>query len=331
MNEAADYDVAIVGYGPVGAIFANLLARHGLRIAVVERAASIYDKPRAITLDHEALRVFQAIGLADYMDSAIAPHNGSHYLGVDGDLIKIFDPMPPPYPLAWIPNATFVQPDAENALRQKLSEYGHADVFLTATGVALAQDEETVSLSVHSETRGKFAIRSRYLVGCDGANSFVRKQLGVALEDLAFDEWWMVVDTLTSEPDKRPAKSFQYCWPSRPGTFVPGPGRLRRWEIKLLPGEDPEEAGAADNVLRLLKGFTDTSDLSIWRSAVYRFHALLGQSWRDRRVLLMGDAVHQTPPFLGQGLCAGIRDAANLSWKLALVLRSNADDALLDS
>jgi 3-(3-hydroxy-phenyl)propionate hydroxylase len=106
---------------------------------------------------------------------------------------------------------------------------------------------------------------------------------------------------------------------------------LRRWEIKLLPGEDPELAGAPDNVLRLLKGFTDTSDLTIWRSAVYRFHALLGDSWRARRVFLMGDAVHQTPPFLGQGLCAGIRDASNLAWKLALVLRGNAGDALLDS
>ena len=331
MSEAADYDVAIVGLGPVGAIFANLLARYGFKIAVVERVASIYDKPRAITLDHEALRVFQAIGLADYMDSVIAPHNGSHYLGVDGDLIKIFDPMPPPYPLGWIPNATFVQPDAENALREKLSEYRQADVFLAASGVSLLQDEASVSLSVQSEARGEFTISARYLVGCDGANSFVRRQLGVGLEDLAFDEWWMVVDTLTSEPEKRPAKSFQYCRPSRPGTFVPGPGRLRRWEIKLLPGEDPEKAGAADNVLRLLKGFTDTSDLTIWRSAVYRFHALLGQSWRDRRVFLMGDAVHQTPPFLGQGLCAGIRDAANLAWKLALVRRGEADDALLDS
>jgi 3-(3-hydroxy-phenyl)propionate hydroxylase len=331
VNEAANYDVAVVGLGPVGAIFANLLAKYGLKIAVVERAAAIYDKPRAITLDHEALRVFQAIGLADYMDATIAPHNGSHYLGVDGELIKIFDPMPPPYPLGWIPNATFVQPDAENALREKLSEYDDSDVFLAASGVSFAQGDETVSLSVRSETRGEFTIRARYLVGCDGANSFVRKQLGIGLDDLAFDEWWMVVDTLTSEPDKRPAKSFQYCWPARPGTFVPGPGRLRRWEIKLLPGEDPEETGAADNVLRLLKGFTDTSDLTIWRSAVYRFHALLGQSWRDRRVFLMGDAVHQTPPFLGQGLCAGIRDAANLAWKLALVLRGEADDAVLDS
>ncbi|MBR1229907.1 MULTISPECIES: bifunctional 3-(3-hydroxy-phenyl)propionate/3-hydroxycinnamic acid hydroxylase [unclassified Bradyrhizobium] len=331
MSKTPEYDVAIVGYGPVGAIFANLLANYGLRIAVIERAAAVYDKPRAITLDHEALRVFQAVGLAEVMENAIAPHNGSHYLGVDGEVIKMFDPMPPPYPLGWIPNVTFVQPDAEQALRDKLAGYQGADVFLSATAVALAQEEASVSLQARAESGDAFDIRARYLVGCDGANSFVRKHLGIALEDLAFDEWWMVVDTLTSEPAKRPARAFQYCWPSRPGTFVPGPRNLRRWEIKLLPGEDPEAAGAPDNVLKLLKGFTDTSDLTIWRSAVYRFHALLGQGWRDRRVLLMGDTVHQTPPFLGQGLCAGIRDAANLAWKLALVMRGHAGDALLDS
>ena len=329
--EIPKYDVAIVGLGPVGAIFANLLSKYGLKVAVVERAAGIYDKPRAITLDHEALRVFQAIGLADFMEQAIAPHNGSHYLGVDGEVIKMFDPMPPPYPLGWIPNATFVQPDAEQALRDKLASYGDADVFLSTTGLSLAQHDRSVALTVRTESGSAFELTARYLVGCDGANSFVRKHLGVGLEDLAFDEWWMVVDTLTSDPAKRPAKSFQYCWPQRPGTFVPGPRNLRRWEIKLLPGEDPEAAGAPDNVLKLLKGFTDTSDLTIWRSAVYRFHALLGLSWRDRRVLLMGDAVHQTPPFLGQGLCAGIRDAFNLAWKLAMVLRGDADDTLLDS
>jgi 3-(3-hydroxy-phenyl)propionate hydroxylase len=265
------------------------------------------------------------------MESTIAPHNGSHYLGVDGEVIKMFDPMPPPYPLGWIPNATFVQPDTEQALRDKLAGYKDADVFLSTTGVFLEQDEASVSLKAKRETGDKFEISARYLVGCDGANSFVRKHLGIGLEDLAFDEWWMVVDTLTSDPGKRPAKSYQYCWPSRPGTFVPGPGSLRRWEIKLLPGEDPELAGATDNVVKLLKGFTDMSDLTIWRSAVYRFHALLGESWRDRRVFLMGDAVHQTPPFLGQGLCAGIRDASNLAWKLAHVLRGIAGDTLLDS
>jgi 3-(3-hydroxy-phenyl)propionate hydroxylase len=331
LSEVPDYDVAIVGLGPVGAIFANLLANYGLKLAVIERTSMIYDKPRAITLDHEALRVFQQIGLADVMEQAIAPHNGSHYLGIDGEVIKIFDPMPPPYPLGWIPNATFVQPEAEQALRDRLAKYAGVDVFLSTSGVSLAQDDQSVTLMARTDTGEKLVLRARYLVGCDGANSLVRKQLGVGLEDLTFDEWWMVVDALTSDLAKRPAKSFQYCWPSRPGTFVPGPRNLRRWEIKLLPGEDPEAAGTPDNVVRLLKGFTDTSDLTIWRSAVYRFHALLGQSWRDRRVLLMGDAVHQTPPFLGQGLCAGIRDASNLAWKLALVLRGDADASLLDS
>jgi 3-(3-hydroxy-phenyl)propionate hydroxylase len=331
LKELSTYDVAIVGLGPVGAVFANLLAQRGLKVAVVERTAGIYDKPRAVALDHEALRIFQAIGLADYMEGTIAPHNGTHFVGVDGEIIKVFDPMPPPYPLGWIPNATFVQPDAEKALREKLSGYDNADVFLSATVVALAQDQDLVSLSARRDDGSEFTLHARYLVGCDGANSFVRKQIGTGIEDLAFDEWWLVVDTLTSEPTKRPAKAFQYCWPARPGTFVPGPGRLRRWEIKLLPGEDPEAAGTPESVIRLLQGFTDISDLTIWRSAVYRFHALLGQGWRDRRVLLMGDAVHQMPPFLGQGLCAGIRDAANLAWKLAFVLRGDAGEDLLDS
>jgi 2-polyprenyl-6-methoxyphenol hydroxylase-like FAD-dependent oxidoreductase len=124
LRKASNYDVAIVGYGPVGAIFANLLANYGLKIAVIERASAIYDKPRAITLDHEALRVFQSVALADFMENAIAPHNGSHYLGVDGKVIKMFDPMPPPYPLGWTPNVTFVQPDAEQALRDKLAGRG---------------------------------------------------------------------------------------------------------------------------------------------------------------------------------------------------------------
>lgn len=325
------HDVAIVGYGPVGATFANLLSRYGLTVAVVEQAAGIYDKPRAITIDHEVLRVFQACGIADVLEKGIAPHPGTHYLGVDGEVIKIFDPMPPPYPLGWVPTATFVQPDVEQALRAKLTEYAGADVFLSTRATAISQGADVVSLTCSSESGDEIVLRSRYLVAADGANSFVRKQLGIRLDDLEFDEWWMVVDAFAGDLGKRPNKCFQYCWPSRPGTFLPGPGALRRWEIKLLPGEDPAEFGQASNVLRVLQGFTDTSDLEIWRSAVYRFHALLAQRWRAGRIFLMGDAVHQTPPFLGQGLSAGIRDAVNLAWKLAFVLDGKATDSLLDT
>src|SRR5258708_14385022 len=139
--QTPSYDVAIVGLGPVGAIFANLLANYGLKIAVIERAAAIYDKPRAIALDHEALRVFQACGLGDFMEQGIAPHNGTHYLGVDGEVIKIFDPMPLPYPLGCFPNATFVQPDAERALRDRLAGYDGADGFLSTTAGSLTQGQ----------------------------------------------------------------------------------------------------------------------------------------------------------------------------------------------
>ena len=193
------YDVAIVGYGPVGAIFANLLSTYGLKIAVVERATGIYDKPRAITLDHEALRVFQAIGLADFMEQAIAPHNGSHYLGVDGEVIKMFDPMPPPYPLGWIPNATFVQPDAEQALRDKLASYPDADVFLSTTGLSLAQHDQSVSLTVSTESGDIFELSARYLVGCDGANSFVRKPVKFEsfLEAMrSLGQYWLEVNEI---------------------------------------------------------------------------------------------------------------------------------------
>jgi 3-(3-hydroxy-phenyl)propionate hydroxylase len=330
--EITMHDVTIVGYGPVGATLGNLLARYGLKIAIVDQAEGIYDKPRAFTIDHEALRIFQACGLTDTIEKNIAPHRGTHFLGVDGEIIKIFDPLPPPYPLGWIPTATFVQPEIEKALRERLGNYDKCDVILATKALSFSQDSNAVSLIVKDENNGReHLLRSRYLVGCDGANSFVRKSLAIALEDLEFDEWWLVVDAFAGDKGKRPAKCFQYCRPSRPGTFVPGPGALRRWEIKLLPGEDPEAFGAPDNVQRMLKGFTDTADLEIWRSAVYRFHALLAQSWQSGRIFMMGDAVHQMPPFLGQGLCAGIRDASNLAWKLAMVLGGTARTALLDS
>lgn len=321
------YDAAIVGFGPTGATLANLLARGGLEVAVVDAAREIYDKPRAIALDHEVMRIFQACGRAHAIAPFTAPHPGTHYLGVDGRVIKKFDPLPPPHPLGWPPTATFVQPELETLLRAGVAGASNVDILLGAPVVAFAQDGEGVALTL----RDRPGLRARYLLACDGANSFVRRELGVPLEDLAFDEWWLVVDVRLIGEAELPKKCIQYCWPSRPATFILGPGNLRRWEIKMLPGETPEDLGRSDNVKRLLSGFVDAGSIEIWRSAVYRFHALLAERWRHGRVFLLGDACHQTPPFLGQGMCAGIRDAANLAWKLALVLRDGAPESLLDS
>lgn len=331
MSISAPYDVLIVGYGPVGATLAALLARHGLSVAVVEQAAGIYDKPRAITLDHEVMRVFQACGVAHEVEPFTAPHPGTHYLGVDGQVIRIYDPQPPPHPLGWVPSGTFVQPEVEAVLRAGVARSGRADVLLATQVVALASRADRVDVTLRPADGGaERMVAARYLVGCDGANSFVRRQLGIGHTDLAFDEWWMVVDVRLTRPVELPQKCIQYCWPARPSTFIVGPGSLRRWEIKLLPGEDPDAFGAAENVARQLARFVDPDAIEIWRSAVYRFHALVADRWRMGRMFLAGDACHQTPPFMGQGMCAGIRDAANLAWRLALVMRAGAHDALLD-
>jgi 3-(3-hydroxy-phenyl)propionate hydroxylase len=326
------YDALIVGFGPVGATMANLLARRGLRVGVVETEHALYDKPRALTFDHEAMRVFQACGLAERIAKFTAPHLGTHFLGIDGRVIKKFVPMPPPYPLSWPPTSTFVQPEVEKVLREGAMASTAVDVMLGHCALGFTQDDRGVALTVRDVAQGQERnLQARVLLGCDGANSFVRKQLGIALEDLGFDEWWMVVDVRIQRPVELPSTSIQYCWPSRPSTLVPGPGNLRRWEIKLLPGEKPEEFGRYESVVQQISRFVDPSCVEIWRSAVYRFHALLAKRWRHGRVLLLGDACHQTPPFLGQGMCAGIRDAANLAWKLVMVLQDGAPDALLDS
>ncbi|HLH87166.1 MAG TPA: bifunctional 3-(3-hydroxy-phenyl)propionate/3-hydroxycinnamic acid hydroxylase [Xanthobacteraceae bacterium] len=325
------YDALIIGYGPVGATLAGLLARHGLRIAVLEQAAGVYDKPRAITLDHEVMRIFQACGVAHEVAPFTAPHPGTHYLGVEREVIRIYDPQPPPHPLGWVPSGTFVQPEVEAILRAGVSRSERADVLLATQALALAPHADRVDVTVRAADGAERELAAHYVIGCDGANSFVRRTLRVGHRDLAFDEWWMVVDVRLVRPVALPEKCIQYCWPERPATMILGPGNLRRWEIKLLPGERPEAFGAPENVRRQLARFVDPDAIEIWRSAVYRFHALVAERWRTGRVFLVGDACHQTPPFMGQGMCAGIRDAANIAWKLALVLRAGAADALLDT
>jgi 3-(3-hydroxy-phenyl)propionate hydroxylase len=151
------------------------------------------------------------------------------------------------------------------------------------------------------------------------------------IEDLAFDEWWIVVDAWIRGPVELPPRCVQYCRPSRPGTYIVGPDKLRRWEIKMLPGEAPADFKSDEAIVRVLSTFVDTTHLEICRTAIYRFHALVVDQWKDGRVFLMGDAAHQMPPFLGQGMSAGIRDAINLAWKIDGVERLGYSPALLDT
>jgi 3-(3-hydroxy-phenyl)propionate hydroxylase len=324
------YDAVIAGFGPTGATLANLLGSMGMRVAVVEREKGIYDKPRAITADHEAMRAFQAAGLAEQIAATTRPHPGTDFVGVDGDVIKRFYPMPAPGPLGWEPTFMFYQPELERILREGVKRFD-VDVFLEHRVQSYRQESDTVDVVVVDPTDGVKVLRARSLLACDGARSAVRTQMNAPIHDLDFDEWWVVVDAQLHGDLDLPERCVQYCRPSRPGTYIVGPERLRRWEIKVLPGEAPESFNDPQHLDRVLSSFVDTSGLQIQRVAIYRFHAVVAEQWRDGNVFLLGDAAHQMPPFMGQGLCAGVRDAYNFAWKLHAVLQGMANTSLLDT
>jgi 3-(3-hydroxy-phenyl)propionate hydroxylase len=340
MNSSADpaYDVAIVGFGPSGAVLAGLLAQAGLAIYVCDRLPDVYDKPRAIALDHEVMRVFQQLGVVPAIAPWVEPFTPSEFLGVDGQLIRRMTMVEPPYPQGHTPSMVFTQPPVERVLRASAATHANVCVDLGVEMQSLAQHGSGVSLQVRGpDDAAARTVRARYVVGCDGASSRVRTLAGIGLEDLGFDEAWLVVDVKVNERGlaKLPRTSVQYCEPARPCTLVIGPKNHRRWEISLNAGEDPQEAATPEATWRLLARWLTPDDGELWRQASYRFHALVAPQWRAGRVFIAGDAAHQQPPFLGQGMCQGVRDVANLAWKLAAVargdVRGGAAEALLDS
>ncbi len=327
------YDVAIVGFGPAGAVCAGLLGQRGVRTLVVDRLHEVYDRPRAFALDHEILRVFQNLGIGDAVAPFTAPFTASEYYGADGTLIKRLGSIDPPYPQGWPPNVVFSQPPVEEVLRARVRSLPSVDVQLGVELTGFTQDAARVTLQLRDDAGAAHTATASYLVGCDGAWSTVRTLADMTLEDLGFDEPWLVVDVQVNARGaaKVPKVSIQYCEPERPTTYLIGPGNHRRWEISARPDEDRRALEAESEVWRLLSRWITPDDATLWRRASYQFHALVAREWRRGRVFIAGDAAHQQPPFTGQGMCQGVRDVANLSWKLHRVLTGAADDALLDT
>lgn len=331
------YDVAIVGYGPAGAVAAALLGQAGLSVYACDKLAGVYEIPRAIALDHEIMRVFQQLGLVDAITPYCEAFTPSEYYGVDGQLIRRMTMVAPPYPQGYTPSMVFTQPAVEHAIRARVAEMPNVRVELGVEMRAIDNGPNGVALQVAGADGVPRTIRAKYAIACDGGSSPARMQLDLPLEDLDFDEPWLVVDVLVNEQGlaKLPKVSVQYCEPERPCTLVIGPKNHRRWEISLKPGEDPRQVQQDEVTWKLLARWLAPADGRLWRQASYRFHALVAARWRAGRVFLAGDAAHMQPPFLGQGMCQGVRDVNNLAWKLAAVVqgevRGDAAQTLLDS
>ncbi len=331
------FDVAIVGFGPAGALAAAVLGQAGLRVHVCDRLPGVYEIPRAIALDHEIMRAFQQLGIVDAVMPYTEPFTNSEWFGADGQLIRRMTMVAPPYPQAYTPSLVFTQPPVERILRDRVAQFPNVSVALSTEVAELTQSAEGVELTLKAADGTNSKVRARWSIACDGGASTVRGMVGIELEDLGFDEPWLVVDVLANERGlaKLPKTSVQFCEPQRPCTMVIGPANHRRWEISLKPGEDPQQAATPEGTWALLSRWITPEDGTLWRQSSYRFHALVAKTWRAGRVFVAGDAAHMQPPFLGQGMCQGVRDVMNLSWKLAAVVHGEvqgaAAQALLDS
>ena len=327
------FDVAIVGYGPVGRMLALLLGRVGRRVVVLERQQEVYPLPRAVHFDDEIARIFQSVGLPpDQLPDTVAPYDDLYeWRNADGETLVRLD-WRGRGPAGWHVSNFFHQPALENRMRERVDALASVEVRhgwrvvsheKTADGVHLATENlEGISETVHA----------RWVVGTDGANSLVRSWLDTTTTDLGYFHDWLVVDLVTDvdEPFRPPA--WQLCDPARPTTLVPGgPGR-RRFEFMRLPEEKAEDLTSLATIWQLLAPWGITPEnADLHRHVLYTFQARWCDQWRRGRLLIAGDAAHLMPPFAGQGMCSGLRDAVNLAWKLDLVLTNRAPEELLDT
>jgi 3-(3-hydroxy-phenyl)propionate hydroxylase len=329
-----DYtDVIIVGLGPTGATLANLLGALDLSVCVIEAGDAPYTLPRATHFDGEVMRVFQTIGLAEEILPFTHINPGMTFISSEHDVILEWPRPRMVGPQNWHPSYRFHQPALEDVLRKGLQRFPKVQVYTGCELVSLEQTRDSVIAQVaRRDAQGTKAINGRYLVGCDGARSSVRRMMGCELEDLGSHEQWIVVDLLMDRNiEGLTDGTVQYCNPARPTTFMRCVGGRRRWEFMVMPGDDIAHLTTTKGIWSLLRPWLTQDDARIERAVPYVFHAAIARPWRVGRVLLAGDAAHQMPPFLGQGLCAGVRDASNLAWKLARVVMGASSSVLLDS
>ena len=335
MSSAADhtvFDVAIVGLGPVGCLGAILCAEAGLTVVAIEKEADVYTLPRAVNLDGEIIRALQPVGLATAVQQMMQPLREGERAGfanakrewLFGGNARANGSN------GWQPANMFDQPELEAYLRTTAQSHPNVTAYIGYEMTEFSSDPKQVAIQALGD-EGEITLAAHYLFACDGANSAVRKALGIGWRDLGYDQDWLVVDVEMIKTHTLPNEVLQVCDPDRIHTFVATKDPYRRWEFQLNDGETAAHMLEHQTIHRLLETWTPRDTYRVRRAAVYQFHAAIAEQWQQGRIFLAGDAAHQTPPFLGQGMNSGMRDVINLAWKLPLVLNGQCAPSLLDS
>lgn len=318
--------VAVIGAGPVGLMIANLLGAAGVDLVVLEKNPGLIGLPRAIAYDSETLRLFDQIGLLAELNKGLVCDPKVVYLNGNGR--RLMDMNPPRGKFGYSRIGTFYQPELERVLLDGLKRYPNVAVRFGVEVAALRETDEAVELTLNSDARRE-AIGTRFVVACDGGASPTRNALGIAMTGSTFTERWLVIDAKIRGHDVSDITFF--CDPRRPVVRLPAVGDRVRFEFMQMPGESGEALLAEAKIRQLLAPYVDPARVEIERKVVYAFHARVADAWSRGRVFLAGDAAHMMPPFAGQGMNSGMRDAANLAWKLAAVVAGRAGPEILDS
>lgn len=321
-------DVAIVGAGPVGLMIANYLGQCGVNVTLVEKLASLIDYPRAIGLDDESLRTFQAVGLVENVLPHTTPWHAMRFLTPKGRCFADIQPKTDEF--GWSRRNAFIQPLADRVLFEGLARFANVKVLFSRELEGFEQSESGVALTLKNSEGRSERLQAKYLIGCDGGNSLVRRSLDISFEGKTAPNQWIVVD-IANDPLATP-HVYLCCDPVRPYVSAALPHGVRRFEFMVMPGETEAELSKPENMRKLLaKVLPNPDNIELIRSRVYTHNARLAGKFRQGRVLLAGDAAHIMPVWQGQGYNSGMRDASNLAWKLSLVIKGLAADSLLDS
>ncbi len=338
------YDVAIIGYGPTGLVLASLLGQTGHSVVVFERHPNLYGLPRLTHIDAETARIITVAGDVDYALKDSSPIRSYHWFNGKGRLL-VDVAAGSGSPMLFFDHISIYQPDIEEAIHQRICTLPNVRLYQGWEIIGLQEESDSVLLTVRermknpSEERSdpdstQLHIEARYVVGADGANSFVRDAVGISRTDSGFNERWLNIDTTRKHPvGPEFERTMQYCDPKRGHMFMPIGTKRERFEFALLPGEKTQEMERPEVAWKLLSEYhgLGPDDVGILRQVVYTFECQLANQWKKGRVLLAGDAAHTIPPYLGQGACSGMRDAANLAWKLDLILTARSQPSLLEN